>query len=196
MASFLSQQGYPPALAARVVAAVASVGFKDELRREGESGDGAGGARAPLEAEAACVQDADRLDAIGAIGIARAFTFGGARGRPLHDSDTAETGTALTRERYMAAGAPGAWVRSSPLFFHAAAEPAFTTAWLHAGIVYICKYRLIHYHQGATIAHFYDKLLLLKGLMKTTAGRRLAEARHCYTEAFVKQFLLEWAGEA
>lgn len=55
-----------------------------------------------LSREGKIVQDADRLDAIGAIGIARVFTYGGKNGKAIYNPD--EENNIITSEEYYKKG--------------------------------------------------------------------------------------------
>ncbi len=72
--AFLTDQGVDADTMERILAAINAVSFSQNRGRR------------PETAEGRIVQDADRLDAIGAVGIARTFAFGGEHGRSLDDS--------------------------------------------------------------------------------------------------------------
>ena len=107
-----------PEMTERICRDIASVSFSKNRGRK------------PETLEGRIVQDADRLDAMGAVGIARTFAYGGEKGRPLKDS----------------------------------------------------------------VSHFHEKLLLLKDLMNTEAGRALAEERHAFMLAFLAELEKETGG--
>jgi len=71
---WIIESGGNEILANKVAAIVPSISYKGANVKDEE-----------LSIEGQIVRDADRLDAIGAIGIARAFAYGGSKGRPLYD---------------------------------------------------------------------------------------------------------------
>ena len=109
--SFLMENRVPEETIDQICAAINAVSFSQNRGKR------------PDTIEGRIVQDADRLDALGAIGIARTFAYGGEHGRPLLES----------------------------------------------------------------MQHFHDKLLLLKDAMNTESGRALAEGRHAFLEAFLRE---------
>jgi uncharacterized protein len=74
--AWLTEQNVDDTVINHVCEIVATVSFKGA------------GVETPMQTlEGMIVQDADRLEAIGAIGIARCFAFGGAKGRLIHDPE-------------------------------------------------------------------------------------------------------------
>ncbi|WP_316843419.1 HD domain-containing protein [Pedobacter psychrodurus] len=139
-ASFLASIAVDADIIAHVKLIIQDMSFKNSF-------DGSGFTSKEMQ----IVQDADRLDAIGAIGIARAFTYGGFKNRVLYNP-AIKPEEHLTKESYKNTTAP-------------------------------------------TINHFYEKLLLLKDLMNTEAGKLIATERHNFMLLYLEHFYKEWEGK-
>lgn len=74
VANFLETQGLDVEINTKILDIIREVSYK-----------GAGVATPVSSIESSVVQDADRLDAMGAVGIARMFTYGGAKSRVMYD---------------------------------------------------------------------------------------------------------------
>lgn len=74
---FLVENNVDPKIIKEVIYIIKNISFKN--RNETAK-------KQPIELQ--IVQDADRLDAIGAIGIARTFNFGGFKNNPMYDPHT------------------------------------------------------------------------------------------------------------
>jgi len=105
------------------------------------------GNRAPRTAEAKVLFDADKLDAIGAVGVARAFLFAGEVGARLHSSEIKIEDTA--------------------------------------------PYSI----DDTGYREFKVKLCKIKDRILTAEGRKIAEGRNAFMEAFFKRFIEETEGK-
>ncbi len=136
------------------------------------------------------VQDADRLDAMGAIGIARAFNYGGWKGNEIYNPgeqvvipEYSRGGVAELYEKYTGAAIPPERRLSGPS----------TGSHKHSstprnGATGEARNR----HVLSTINHFFEKLLVLRELMNTETGKRMAEERHKFMLRYLEQFFSEW----
>lgn len=93
----LGRQGYDPEKTNKVVKIISLTSYKEELGCDSEMLS----QYIKEYPELAVVQDADRLDALGAIGIARAFAFGGTRKSALHNPDIPLNTEKSTQDEYI-----------------------------------------------------------------------------------------------
>lgn len=134
---FLEHQNVEEEIIQQVLFVIQNISFKNR-----------GEAPKNLPIELKIVQDADRIDAIGAIGVARTFNFGGFKNNLMYHPDI-HPKLNMSKEEYKKSN-------------------------------------------GTTINHFYEKLLLLKDLMNTDEGKKIAEERHEFMLNFLNRFMKEW----
>ncbi len=91
---FLNEQGVSEEITAHVVRIIENISFKGNNEEQKF--------RSP---ELDVIQDADRIDALGAIGIARTFNYGGFKGRVLYDPEI-KPNLGMNKEAYKSSSAP------------------------------------------------------------------------------------------
>ena len=97
---FLQNEEVHPDDVNHIVQIISSISFKSSLKSKGSISKEK--FRSP---ELDIIQDADRLDAIGAIGIARCFNYGGYKNRPIYNPDI-PSNLNQSREDYKNSQAP------------------------------------------------------------------------------------------
>jgi len=94
-----------PSLIDKIVEITSQISFMHTLPDKGKEKGKENSAIPTLSKELMAVTDADRLDAMGAIGIARAFTYGGFFNRPIYDP-AIKLNKSITKEKYKTTQAP------------------------------------------------------------------------------------------
>ncbi|WP_034060162.1 HD domain-containing protein [Lacinutrix jangbogonensis] len=93
--AFLENEDVDSSVIAHVIAIIKNISFSSNI----------GKTNAFNSLELQVVQDADRLDAIGAIGIARAFNYGGFKNRAIYNPDI-KPNLNMTKAEYKESTAP------------------------------------------------------------------------------------------